>query len=73
MYYKGENIVTNDFNQRQSVINDFLENEYEYDENQGFFLSKKKYYSFHYLQDLVEKYMNVLNYKSAGLHFKNRE
>ena len=71
MYYKGENIVTNDFNQRQSVINDFLENEYEYDENQGFFLSKKKYYSFHYLQDLVEKYMNVLNYKSAGLHFKN--
>ena len=71
MYYKGENIVTNDFNQRQSIINDFLENEYEYDENQGFFLSKKKYYSFHYLQDLVEKYMNVLNYKSAGLHFKN--
>jgi hypothetical protein len=71
MYYKGENIVTNDFNERQSVINDFLENEYEYDENQGFFLSKKKYYSFHYLEDLVEKYMNVLNYKSAGLHFKN--
>ena len=71
MYYKGKNIVTNDFMQRQEVINDFLENEYEYDENQGFFLSKKKYYSFHYLQDLVEKYMNVLNYKSAGLHFKN--
>jgi hypothetical protein len=71
MYYKGKNIVTNDFNQRQDIINDFLENEYEYDENQGFFLSKKKYYSFHYLQDLVEKYMNILNYKSAGLHFKN--
>ncbi len=71
MYYKGKNIVTFDFNQRQEVINDFLENEYEYDENQGFFLSKKKYYSFHYLQDLVEKYMNILNYKSAGLHFKN--
>ena len=71
MYYKGKNIVTNDFNKRQEIINDFLENEYEYDENQGFFLSKKKYYSFHYLQDLVEKYMNVLNYKSAGLHFKN--
>ncbi len=31
MYYKGKNIVTNDFNQRQEVINDFLENEYEYD------------------------------------------
>jgi hypothetical protein len=71
MYYKGKNIVTNDFIQRQEVINDFLENEYEYDENQGFFLSKKKYYSFHYLQDFVEKYMNILNYKSAGLHFKN--
>ena len=71
MYYKGKNIVTNDFMQRQEVINDFLENEYEYDENQGFFLSKKKYYSFHYLQDFVEKYMNILNYKSAGLHFKN--
>lgn len=71
MYYKGKNIVTNDFNQRQDIINDFLENEYEYDENQGFFLSKKKYYSFQYLQDLVEKYMNILNYKSAGLHFKN--
>ena len=66
-----KNIVTNDFMQRQEVINDFLENEYEYDENQGFFLSKKKYYSFHYLQDFVEKYMNILNYKSAGLHFKN--
>jgi hypothetical protein len=71
MYYKGKNIVTSDFTKRQEVINDFLENEYEYDENQGFFLSKKKYYSFHYLQDLVEKYMNILNYKSAGLHFKN--
>ena len=71
MYYKGKNIVTNDFNQRQDIINDFLENEYEYDENQGFFLSKKKYYTFQYLQDLVEKYMNILNYKSAGLHFKN--
>ena len=71
MYYKGKNIVTSDFMKRQEVINDFLENEYEYDENQGFFLSKKKYYSFHYLQDFVEKYMNILNYKSAGLHFKN--
>lgn len=71
MYYKGKNIVTADFNERQNIINDFLENEYEYDENQGFFLSKKKYYSFEYLQDLVDKYMNILNYKSAGLHFKS--
>ena len=71
IYYKGKNIITNDFIQRQEIINDFLENEYEYDENQGFFLSKKKYYSFHYLKDLIENYMNILNYKSAGLLFKN--
>ncbi len=71
MYYKGKNIVTNNFNERQNIINDFLENEYEYDENQGFYLSKKRYFSFEYLQDLVDKYMNILNYKSAGLHFKN--
>ena len=71
MYYKGKNIVTHDFNERQDIINDFLENEYEYDENQGFYLSKKRYFSFEYLQDLVDKYMNILNYKSAGLHFKN--
>ena len=71
MYYKGKNIVTHDFNERQNIINDFLENEYEYDENQGFYLSKKRYFSFEYLQDLVDKYMNILNYKSAGLHFKN--
>jgi hypothetical protein len=71
MYYKGKNIVTNNFNERQNIINDFLENEYEYDENQGFYLSKKQYFSFDYLQDLVDKYMNILNYKSAGLHFKN--
>jgi hypothetical protein len=71
MYYKGENIVTHNFNERQDIIDDFIKNEYEYDKNQGFLLSKKMYYELNYLEDLVEKYMNILNYKSAGLHFKN--
>ena len=71
MYYKGENIVTKHFDERQNIINEFLENEYEYDEKQGFQLSKKRYFPFEQIKDLVETYMNVLSYKSAGLHFKN--
>lgn len=71
MYYKGENIVTKRFEERQNIIDEFLENEYEYDEKQGFHLSKKMYFPFENLKDLVETYMNLLGYKSAGLHFKN--
>jgi hypothetical protein len=71
MYYKGNNIVTQSFQERQDIITDFLENEYEHNDNQGFYLSRKRYYPLNNLKDLVERYMDVLNYKSAGLHFKN--
>lgn len=71
VYYKGNNMITMNFTDRQKVIQDLLENEYEYDENQGFFLSKKQYFSYSYIKDLTENYMERLNYKAAGLFFKH--
>ena len=70
-YYKGTNYITSSFEERKTIIEDFLENEYEYDSDQGFFISNKPYFSYEYLKDLTNTYMNLLNYKCSGLYFKN--
>ena len=73
-YYKGNNIVTKSFIERQSIVDNILRNEHEHeyhDENQHFYISKKTFFEYNNLKDLVDNYMNQLNYKCSGLYFKN--
>ena len=71
-YCKGNNIITKPFHERQNIIENILSNEYDYKEdNQSFFISKKTYFRYENIKDLVENYMNNLNYKCSGLYFKN--
>jgi len=71
-YCKGNNIITKPFHERQNIIENILLNEYDYKEdNQSFFISKKNYFRYENIKDLVENYMNNLNYKCSGLYFKN--
>jgi hypothetical protein len=71
-YYKGQNIITKNFFERSSIIENILKNEHENDNiNEAFFISQKQYFEYKYIKDLVERYMNHLNYKCSGLYFKN--
>jgi len=73
-YYKGTNIITSSFKYRCSVIKNILENEYDNNddiENQTFFISQKQYFDYKYIKDMVDFYINELNYKCAGLYFKS--
>jgi len=73
-YYKGKNIVTMSFNDRQLIIENILKNEHDNElnnENNTFYISKKNYFEYKYIKDVVENYMNAFNYKCAGLYFKN--
>ena len=71
-YYKGDNIITKNFLDRQKIIDNILNNEHEFDlNNETLYISKKNYFNYNNIKDLVENYMNKLNYKCAGLYFKN--
>jgi len=70
-YYKGDNIVTKQFSERQLIIENILSNDHEYSNNETLYISKKNYFEYKYIKDLSDKYMNTLNYKCAGLYFKN--
>jgi len=71
-YYKGENIITKSFLERQNIIDHILNNEHEYSiDTESLYISKKSYFDYKYIKSLVEKYSNYLNYKSSGLYFKN--
>lgn len=73
-YYKGKNIVMKSFAERQSIIDNILKNEHDNDQNdikQTFYISKKNYFRYENIKNLVDKYMILLNYKCSGLYFKN--
>ena len=73
-YYKGTNIITSSFKYRCAVIKNILDNEYNNNddiENQTFFISQKQYFDYKYIKDMVNFYMNELNYKCSGLYFKS--
>jgi len=72
-YYKGENIITKGFYDRQKIIDEILQNDYQndIDEHKGFYISKKIYFNYENIKDLVENYMDKLSYKCAGIYFKN--
>ena len=71
-YYKGNNIITKSFVERQNIINNILLNEQENEnENEKLYISQKKYFEYQYIKDLEDRYMKNLNYKCSGLYFKN--
>ena len=71
-YYKGNNIITKTFAERQIIIENILLNEHDNETpNETFFISKKYYFEYKNIKDLVDNYMHKLNYKCAGLYFKN--
>jgi len=69
-YYKGKNIITKSFLERQNIIEYILKNEHDND-SQTFYISKKNYFEYKCIKDLVENYSKILNYKSSGLYFKS--
>ena len=71
-YYKGKNIITKSFLERQNIIDYILNNEHEYCiDTETLFISKKNYFEYQYINSLVDKYAHFLNYRSSGLYFKN--
>ena len=73
-YYKGNNVVTLPFLERQTIIETILRNEHEnyhLNENETLFISKKMYFEYNNIKDLTDCYMLNLNYKCSGLYFKN--
>ena len=73
-YYKGKNIITLSFLERQNIIENILRNEHENDnenENETLFISKKMYFEYYNIKDLINDYMPILNYKCSGLYFKS--
>jgi len=73
-YYKGKNVITLPFLERQNIIDNIIKNEHENDysnENETLYISKKMYFEYSNIKDLVNNYMLNLNYKCSGLYFKN--
>jgi len=68
-YYKGKSQITNNFEQRNILIDEILENNYVMDKE--LYIVKKRYFEFNEINDLVENYSKILNYKCSGLLFKN--
>lgn len=70
-FYKGTNLITKGFEDRQQLIDDMLKYEYSYTSSQPCYLSKKKYFPLNNIQDLVENMQHAYDYISAGLYFKS--
>jgi hypothetical protein len=70
-YYKGENIITKSFIERQKIIEKIINIEQENNEEEDLYISKKIYFEYKNIKDLIDNYMNNLNYKCSGLYFKN--
>lgn len=71
-YCKGKNIVIKHFNERQTMIEGILRDEF----NNGHHLNmtyiiKKRFFTNEYIQDLSTRYRDSLSYKNSGLYFKN--
>ena len=72
-YYKGKNIITKSFTERQSIIQNIIINEHENgdEKTETLFISKKAYFEYKNIKDLIDNYANHLNYKCSGLYFKS--
>jgi hypothetical protein len=69
-YYKGENIITTSFVERQKIIEHIINYEQE-NTDDNLYITNKQYFEYRYIKDLCSNYMNYLNYKCSGLYFKN--
>ena len=71
-YYKGENIITENFSERYNLLQSVLKEEYIEDSSLSICkLEYKKYYELNNIQYLYDLQKNELNYKCSGLYFKN--
>jgi len=71
-YYKGKNIITKSFLDRQYLLEDILKNEHQYSLiDDTLYISKKKYFDYNNIKSLVNDYTKYLNYKCSGLYFKS--
>ncbi len=72
-YYRGRSIVTQSFEERQSIIDSILLNEYsnEDKDQQMTYISKKLFVTIDKTEDLSKRFRESLNYKTSGLYFKN--
>ena len=70
-FYKGVNLITRGFEERQQSIDSLLQYEYSYSSAQPCYLSKKKYFPMSNIQDLVENMQFAYDYISSGLYFKS--
>lgn len=72
-YYKGENLITKSFDDRQNIIEEMLKNEYRREEqnNHMTYICQKIYVKYECMQDLSKRLRDSLSYKCSGLYFKN--
>lgn len=71
-YYKGENMITKSFEERQRVIVHILDHERMVsDGTDTTYISKKIYFEYKNLQDMCKRFRESLNYKTSGVWFRN--
>ena len=71
-YYKGENMITKSFEERQRVITHILDHEKMVsDGTDTTYISKKIYFKYKNLQDMCKRFRESLNYKTSGVWFRN--
>lgn len=71
-YYKGENMITKSFEERQRVISHILNHEKMVsDGTDTTYISKKMYFQYKNLQDMCKRFRESLNYKTSGVWFRN--
>lgn len=68
-YYKGKSQITKNYEERNELLEEILENEYISDNE--LFVARKKRFIFNEINDLVENYSKILSYRTSGLLFKN--
>ena len=71
-YYKGENMITKSFEERQTIIRHILEHEKMVsDSTDTTLICKKIYFQYKHLQDMCKRFRESLNYKTSGVWFRN--
>jgi hypothetical protein len=71
-YYKGENMITKSFEERQNMIHHLLNHEKMVsDTTDTTYVSKKIYFEYRNLQDMCKRFRESLNYKTSGVWFRN--
>lgn len=68
-YYRGKSLITQNFEERNILLDELLEKNFKVDDE--LYITKKKKFNFNEINDLVDNYSKVLNYKCSGLLFKN--